>query len=89
MATSLTIDDKDQALIESLVESGRYRSAEDVVKAALRLIEKREQDYEAEFADLRAEIQKGFDSGPPEDVGDMFERIKADGRRRLAAENAK
>lgn len=89
MATSLTIDDKDQALIESLVESGRYRSAEDVVKAALRLIEKREQDYEAELADLRAEIQKGFDSGPAEDVGDMFERIKADGRRRLAAENAK
>jgi antitoxin ParD1/3/4 len=36
---------------------------------------------------LRAEIQKGFDSGPAEeaDIGDMFARIKAEGRKRLAA----
>jgi antitoxin ParD1/3/4 len=34
---------------------------------------------------LRAEIQKGLDSGPAEDISDMFARIKAEGRKRLAA----
>ena len=41
----------------------------------------------AKLEALRAEIQKGFDSGPAEEVGDMFERIKAEGRKRLAAKN--
>jgi antitoxin ParD1/3/4 len=41
----------------------------------------------AKLAALRAEIQKGFDSGPAEevDIGDMMARIKAEGRKRLAA----
>ena len=43
---------------------------------------------QSDYSDnLRAEIQKGFDSGPAEEVGDMFERIKAEGRKRLAAKN--
>jgi antitoxin ParD1/3/4 len=36
---------------------------------------------------LRAEIQKGLDSGPAEEVNinEMLVRIKAEGRKRLAA----
>lgn len=89
MASSYTIDEQFEALIDGLVESGRYKSASDVVRAGLRLVEQREQDYETKLAELRAEIQKGIDSGPAEPVGDMFARIKADGRQWLAAKNAK
>lgn len=89
LASSYTIDERDEALIDGLVERGRYKSASDVVRAGLRLVEQHEHDYEVELAELRAEIQKGIDSGPSEDVGDMFARIKAEGRQWLAAKNAK
>lgn len=82
MAGNYTLDEHSAAFVESLVESGRYESAGDVVRDSLRLMEAREAKLEA----LRAEIQKGLDSGPMEEVGDMFERIKAEGRERLAAE---
>lgn len=82
MAGSYTLDEHSTAFVESLVESGRYESADDVVRDSLRQMQARESKLEA----LRAEIQKGLDSGPMEDVGDMFERIKAEGRKRLAAE---
>lgn len=82
MAGNFTLDEHSAAFVESLVESGRYESAGDVARDGLRLMEAREAKLEA----LRAEIQKGLDSGPMEEIGDMFERIKAEGRKRLAAE---
>lgn len=87
MASSYTIDERDEALIDGLVESGRYKSASDVVRAGLRLVKQHEQDYEAELAELRAEIQKGIDSGPGREVDprEWAEEIKARGSARLAA----
>ncbi len=82
MADTFKLDEHSAAFVESLVESGRYETADDVVRDSLRQMQAREAKLEA----LRAEIQKGLDSGPMEDVGDMFERIKAEGRKRLAAE---
>ena len=59
------------------------------MRDGLRLIEEREESRKAKLEALRVEIQKGFDSGPMEEVGDMFARIKAEGRKRLAAKNGK
>jgi antitoxin ParD1/3/4 len=54
----------------------------------LRLVRKREQDHKAELAELRAEIQKGIDSGPGREIDpkEWAEEIKARGPARLAAE---
>lgn len=82
MAGTYTLDEHSAAFVDSLVESGRYETAGDVVRESLRQMQAREAKLEA----LRTEIQKGLDSGPMEEVGDMFERIKAEGRKRLAAE---
>ncbi|WP_022720976.1 type II toxin-antitoxin system ParD family antitoxin [Rhodopseudomonas sp. B29] len=83
MAGNYTLDEHSAAFVESLVESGRYESAGDVVRDSLRLMEAREAKLEA----LRAEIQKGLDSGPGREVDGktLAEEVKARGRARLAA----
>ncbi len=45
----------------SLVKSGRYNSASEVVRTSLRLLEERE----AKTEQLRSLIQEALDSGPP------------------------
>jgi antitoxin ParD1/3/4 len=87
MATSYSIGKHFEGLIEGLIESGRYSTASEVMRDGLRMIEEREERRNAKLEALRAEIQKGFDSGPAEEVGDMFARIKAQGRKRLATKN--
>ena len=89
MATSYSIGKHFEAFIQRLIESGRYSTASEIIRDGLRMIEEREQDREAKLEWLRAEIQKGLDSGPAEEVGDMFARIKAEGRKQLAEKNAK
>ena len=80
MPSSYTLGDHFEGLVRGLVDSGRYASASEVVRDALRLLEEREQLREAKLAALRADIAAGFDSGPAEPL-DMAE-IKAAARRR-------
>jgi antitoxin ParD1/3/4 len=76
-----------QRLIERRVASGRYGSASEVVREALRLLEEREAVREAQLRQLRRDVAAGLralDDGDssPFDRG-LLESIKADGRRRL------
>ena len=89
MATSYSIGKHFEDFIEGLIESGRYSTASEILRDGLRLIEEREERRKAKLEALRAEIQKGIDSGPAEEVDDMFERIKSEGRKRLAACHAR
>ena len=53
----------DKFILEK-VESGRYENASEVVRAALRSLERNEREYEAKLAALRAgEIERCFISG--------------------------
>ena len=47
----------------SKIESGRYENASEVVRAALRTLEREEQEHEAKLAALRAAIDEGDTSG--------------------------
>jgi antitoxin ParD1/3/4 len=87
MATSYSIGKHFEGFIESLLESGRYSTASEVMRDGLRMIEEREQHRNAKLEALRAEIQKGFDSGPARefDPKTLSAKIKARGRQRLAA----
>ena len=87
MATSYSIGKHFEELIETLVESGRYATASEVMREGLRLVEEREERRKAKLEALRAEIQKGFDSGPAEevDLSEWMESIKERGWQRLAA----
>ena len=57
--TSFSLDEHYSAFIEAEVASGRYRSASDVVRTALRLLEDRETRLRA----LRQELVAGEQSG--------------------------
>ena len=86
MATSYSIGKHFEELIDSLIESGRYSTASEVMREGLRLVEEREERRKAKLEALRAEIQKGFDSGPAEeiDAAQWIKTIKARGGERLA-----
>ncbi len=87
MATSYSIGKHFEEVIENLIEGGRYNTASEVIREGLRLVEEREENRKAKLEALRAEIQKGLDSGPAEEVNiaDFMEAIKTRGRQKLAA----
>ena len=58
--TSFSLDEHYSAFIENEVASGRYRSASDVVRSALRLLE----DRETHLGALRQALADGERSGP-------------------------
>ena len=56
------------------VESGRFENASEVVRAALRTLEREEQLYEAKLEALRAAIDEGDASGIAR--GDAFAQVR-------------
>ena len=62
MNVSLTAELEE--FISRKVESGRYTSASEVVREALRLLEERDQLQALKREELRAEIRAGLESGP-------------------------
>lgn len=63
MNTSISLDDHFAGFLAQEVATGRYRSASEVVRAGLRLLE----DQEVRMAALRASLVAGEDSGEAEE----------------------
>lgn len=78
--TSFSLDDHYNAFIEEEVASGRYRSASDVVRSALRMLEDRETRLRA----LREALVAGERSGEstPFDFDEFVARKRAEKPRR-------
>ena len=76
-----------EQLVTAKVKTGRYLSASEVVREALRLLDERDQLYKMRLEELRKEIRKGLESGPstPFDVVDLKKRV----RRHLKSEKSR
>lgn len=62
--TSISLDDHFAEFLAREVATGRYRSASEVVRAGLRLLE----DHEAQMSALRAALVAGEQSGEAEQI---------------------
>ncbi len=71
--TSVTIGSQLDEFVGKLIESGRYGSTSEVVRSALRLLERQENQMTA----LRNAVEAGETSGESElSLGDIAARIK-------------
>jgi len=60
--TSIILGEHFATFVDAQVQTGRYGSASDVIRAGLRLLE----DHEVRLQALRAALVDGEESGPPE-----------------------
>jgi antitoxin ParD1/3/4 len=72
---NVSLPEKLDQFITDKVASGDYANASEVMRMALRLLEKEEREYEEKMAALRAAIDKGLASGIAEPG--VFERLDA------------
>lgn len=71
---NVNLTDELERFVLQKVESGRYENASEVVRAALRTLEREERQDEAKLAALRAAIDEGDASGIAE--GNVFDRVR-------------
>ena len=71
---NVNLTDEFDRFVLQKVESGRYENASEVVRAALRTLEREEEQYEAKLAALRTAIDEGAASGVAE--GNVFARVR-------------
>jgi antitoxin ParD1/3/4 len=71
---NVNLPEKLDQFITAKVASGDYANASEVMRAALRLMERDEREYEEKLATLRAAIAEG--DATPDAEGDVFEGIR-------------
>ncbi len=71
---NVNLTDELDRFVLAKVESGRYENASEVVRAALRVLEREEREYDLRLAALRAAIDEGDASGIA--AGDPFKRAR-------------
>ena len=77
MPSSYAIGSHFERFIKKQIASGRYSSASEVVRDALRVLEEQEELREARIKDLREKIQEGINSGPGVPAEGVFTRLEA------------
>jgi antitoxin ParD1/3/4 len=86
MNMNVSLPDELAEFVKAKVAGGRYSSSSEVVREALRLMEKVEQQEAEKLQFLRKAWQEGIDSG---DAGEVdFSTLKQEARARLAASKA-
>lgn len=78
MPTSVALGSHFESFVKSQVASGRYNNASEVVREGLRLLQDHEEVRRMRLDALRAEIQRGLDSGSatPFDINEVRDEGK-------------
>ncbi len=82
MPLNINLTPQLEELVRQKVSSGRYNSASEVVREALRLMETHDQMQSLRLEQLRQDIREGLDSGPSLSWNPAG--LKREGRKRLS-----
>ena len=77
MPSSYAVGVHFEQFIKDQVSGGRYASASEVVRDALRLLEREEQRRKISLEALRSEVQQGLNSGPGGAADEVFQRVES------------
>lgn len=86
MTLNINLTPELEKLVRKKVDSGRYNSASEVVREALRLMERENELYALRLERLRQDIREGLESGRTRQWN--VSEMKRTGRKRLAAPQA-
>ncbi len=86
MPLNINLTPQLEDLVRQKVSSGRYNSASEVVREALRLMETHDQMQSLRLEQLRQDIRDGLDSGPSQPWSAAA--AKREGRKRVSARRA-
>jgi len=81
-----TVTPELDSFVNKLVDTGRFTSQSEAVRAALRLLEDEERLREVKLEALREKIQEGLNSGPPSTLN--MEEIKKAARTAWEEDNS-
>ena len=76
MPSSYVVGSHFEQFIKDQISGGRYQSASEVVRDALRLLEHEEQRRAAALAALRADVSIGLDSGLGQSAETVLQRLE-------------
>jgi antitoxin ParD1/3/4 len=72
MTLNVSLTPQLEQFVRETVNSGRYQSASEVVRTALRLLEEQERQRQSTLDWLRQEIDRGLQSGAAEPASPTF-----------------
>jgi len=64
------------AFLQSRVKSGRYQTTSEVVREALRLLERQEKEWEEGMRQLKTKLARGAAQAERLDGGEVFEELR-------------
>ena len=76
MPSSYAIGEHFERFVKDQIGSGRYGSASEVIRDALRLMEEQEQVRQLKLGNLRSELLKGLASGPGKSSDSVFNTVR-------------
>ena len=85
---NVSITSQLENFLQERVQAGRFNNMSEAVRAAVRLLQVQEQQYEERVTLLRAEIDRGFEVETIPFTRELGEEIKARGRKRYQQANS-
>jgi antitoxin ParD1/3/4 len=76
MPSSYVVGEHFERFIKEQIEGGRYASASEVIRDALRLLEQEEQQRVATLKTLRSDVKKGLASGKGKPAAEVLGRLE-------------
>ena len=87
---NLSVPEEWEPFIRAKMQSGRYRSEDEVLDEALRLLKEHDSKHAEEKARVEALLIEGLDSGPSTPMtSEDWDEIEREGQRIIAARKAR